>query len=384
MRILYDISVLGLGTLYSAGRTGVYRVVEHVAEGLVRASDIELLFCATQGYTQRAPKTVQACRHYLAQRPLWQSIPFLEGEFPPVDVFHSPYHPIPPDIEAAARILTVHDLIALLFPKLVPAPSAQLQKLSLHLLKPTDHIICNSSVTRQDLCRLGEIDFSRTHITHLAAEKSIFHPCEDADLIEAVRIKYNLGQFPYILSLCTLEPRKNLVSIIRAFSRLLQKDGAQDIRLVLVGAKGWDFKQLFSEIEADPAIHPRIVTTGYVPDEDLSPLYSSAALFVYMSFYEGFGLPALEAMQCGTPVIVSNSSSLPEVVGDAGVLLAPEDVSGLHRILKYVLSDPELRREMSLKALRQASRFSWGKCVDQTIAAYRRALADEEPLMEVV
>jgi glycosyltransferase involved in cell wall biosynthesis len=373
-RVLYDISVLGIGSFNATGRTGIYRVVEHVAEGLVRSQEVELFFCATQGLTQHAPHTIRACRHYLANHPGFHRVPFFDRAYPPVDIFHSPFHPLPREIKTPTRILTVYDLIPMLFPEHMPVANTQMQHLSFCLLKPSDQLISISFATKLDLCRLTGVAPERTHVTHLAADHRLFYRCTDANQMLAVRRKYNLGQAPYILSLCTLEPRKNIDHVIRAFARLVRNGHVGDCRLVLVGTKGWDFDRIFREMDADPMVASRILTTGYVADEDLASLYSGAAVFAYMSIYEGFGLPPLEAMQCGTPVITSNTSSLPEVVGDAGIMLDPKDLDGLCLALNEVIVNPELRGEMSRRALEQAARFSWDKCVQQTIAAYKSAL----------
>ncbi|MCU0591476.1 MAG: glycosyltransferase family 4 protein [Desulfobacterales bacterium] len=375
IRVLYDISVLGIGSFHATGRTGIYRVVEHVAEGLARSPEIELSFCATQGLTQRAPDTIRACRHYLDHHPGFQHVPFFPAHFPSVDIFHSPFHPLPREIQTSTRILTIYDLIPLLFPEHMPAANTQMQRLSFSLLKPSDQLISISFATNQDLCRLIGIGPERTHVTHLAADPRLFHPCPDADRIRTVRAKYGLGPAPYILSLCTLEPRKNIDHVVRAFARLVRENPAEDWRLVLVGTRGWDFDRIFYEITSDPLVASRIITTGYVPDGELAPLYSGASVFAYMSVYEGFGLPPLEAMQCGTPVITSNTSSLPEVIGDAGIMLDPKDLDGLCLALNEVIVNTDMRSEMSQRSLARASQFSWAKCVQQTIAAYQSALA---------
>jgi glycosyltransferase involved in cell wall biosynthesis len=144
---------------------------------------------------------------------------------------------------------------------------------------------------------------------------------------------------------------------------------------VLVGTKGWDFDRIFREIERDSDIQARIVVTGFVPDEDLAALYTSSIGFVYTSLYEGFGLPPLEAMQCGVPVITSNNSSLPEVVGDAGMMVDAKDEDALCQSMLRVYQSESLREQMSKKSLEQAAKFSWEKCVQQTIEGYKIAAA---------
>ncbi len=378
IRVLYDISVLGLGSFFPAARTGIYRVVEHVVRGLAKSSDIELMFCATQGLTEIAPDTIQACKYYLSVHPEFHHIQFYESDLPQADIFHSPFHALPREVKTPIRFLTIYDLIPLLFPQFIPSGVSQLQRLTFSLLRPDDRFISISRATREDLCRVTGVGPERVTVTHLAADPDIFSPCTDSRQLSAVRKKIGIGSAPYILSLCTLEPRKNIDHVIRAFARLVRSGEVGDTRLVLTGTRGWDFNRIFSEIDNNPELHRRIVLAGYVPDEELSALYSGATVFVYMSFYEGFGLPPLEAMQCGVPVITSNTSSLPEVVGDAGIMLDPQDSDGLCRAMYEVIINHELHAEMSKRSLFQASHFTWGRCVEETIAAYKKAVEDQK------
>ena len=371
--VIYDISVLGLGELYESARTGIYRVVEHVVQGLSASPEIQLAFCATQAITENSPETVTGCRRYLAGHQEYQHIPFFESGFPAVDIFHSPFHAIPNEIEVPVRFLTVYDLIPIMFPQFIPPHVTRLQQTTFAQTKPGDQFICISHATKKDLCQIVGIAPERATVTHLAADPVIFYPCTDELTLATIRTKYGIGNVSYILSLCTLEPRKNIDHVIRAFARLVRNGQVGETKLVLTGTKGWDFNRIFSEIDSNPELHSRIVLTGYVPDEDLAPLYSGATVFVYMSLYEGFGLPPLEAMQCGVPVITSDTSSLPEVVGDVGIMLDPHDLEGLCQALQEVLSNRELHRERSKRSLLQAANFSWNRCVEETIAAYKKA-----------
>ncbi|MDR1478731.1 MAG: glycosyltransferase family 4 protein [Planctomycetaceae bacterium] len=195
-----------------------------------------------------------------------------------------------------------------------------------------------------------------------------FRPCTDRSKIESVFQKYHLPKnIVYILSVATLEIRKNFDHVIRSFAAFIEKYGDQfpSVQLVLTGVKGWLDKKIYNTYKGlKRKIRKRIIFTGYVDDADLPLLYAGAACFCYMSFYEGFGLPPLEAMQSGTPVITSNTSSLPEVVGDAGIMLYPNDVDGLVEAFYRVLTDENLRNEMIQKGLEQAKKFSWDRCVD--------------------
>ena len=373
LRVLFDISVLGLAFHDVSSRTGVFRVVEHVARGLAASPEIDLHFCSTQHLSEEAPNTVLYCQNYLAAHPELCTVPFHADGYPEVDIFHSPFHPLPSSVPAAVRFLTVYDLIAVLYPTLFQGRYNPVPQI-LASIKHGDHALCISQSTMNDLCRVTGIPPELAHVTTLAAEPAIFHPCTDSLRLQEVRQKYNIGAVPYILSLCTLEPRKNIDHVIRAFAHLVRKGLAGETRLVLSGTKGWDYDRIFNEIDNNPELHRRLVLTGYVPDEELSALYSGALAFIYMSLYEGFGLPPLEAMQCGVPVIASNTSSLPEVVGDAGIMLDPQDVEGLSRAMKELITNVYFNEELARRSAEQAARFKWDRCVEETTAAYRFAL----------
>ena len=375
IRVLYDITVLGLGTLYESARTGIYRAIEQVLQGLASSLEIELSLCAAHAVVIQSSETLGGCRQYLANHREFCHIPFYDAALPEVDIFHSPFDELPQKITAHVRFLTVYDLIPTLFPKLVPPDVIELQRSTLSHLKPEERFLCISHSTKKDLCRVTGIAADQATVTHLAADPAIFYPCSDSRKLIEVRTTYGIDAAPYILSLCTLEPRKNIDHVIRAFARMVRHGSAGNARLVLVGTKGWDFERIFDEIDNNPDLRDRIVLTGYVPDADLSALYSGAYVFVYMSMYEGFGLPPLEAMQCGTPVVASNTSSLPEVVGEAGINIDPNDLEWLVNVLVELLRNQELREELSKRSLLRASEFSWERCVRETITAYRSALA---------
>ena len=245
------------------------------------------------------------------------------------------------------------------------------------MLKSIDNntwVTCISQATKNDLCNyLPSLNPSKVFVTHLAAS-DVFQKHSDPETTIAVRNRYNIPvHSPYVLSVCTLEPRKNIDHTIRCFVELIKEQKIKDLHLVLTGTVGWDYDKIFDELSSTPGMKNKIILTGYVPDEDLSVLYSDALVFVYPSFYEGFGLPPLEAMKCGVPVITSNTSSLPEVVGNAGITLDPKYSDGLTQSLLELYSKPSLRKEMSLKSISQAQNFSWEKCTSETLSAYKKA-----------
>jgi len=240
-------------------------------------------------------------------------------------------------------------------------------------LEPKDTVICISEATRRDLLRCyTQLDPERCLAIPLAATEQ-FRPEPDSTAIAALKTRLGLTvEQPYFLSVCTLEPRKNLVAVVRAFARLegLHEEHS-DLRLVLVGASGWGDQNELAMLARDLGVFDRLVITGFLPDADLPALYSGAIGFIYPSLYEGFGLPVLEAMQCGTPVITSNSSSLPEVVGDAGVMVNPTDINGLAAAMAALLDSPELRMRLGGDALDRASQFSWRSTAARVAQLYR-------------
>ncbi len=198
-----------------------------------------------------------------------------------------------------------------------------------------------------------------------------FRPADQGE-IDAVRRKYELPD-QFVLFVGTIEPRKNLVNLLEALAAL--KREGHGAKLVVAGRKGWlsaDFDARLRSL----GLESDVTFPGFVPDEDLPAVYSAATVFAFPSWYEGFGIPILEAMACGTPVVCSNTSSLPEVVGDAALMVAPDDVRALKEALGRVLSDPELRGRFTAHGIVRAAPFTWQRTAEQTAAVYRAVAAD--------
>jgi glycosyltransferase involved in cell wall biosynthesis len=198
----------------------------------------------------------------------------------------------------------------------------------------------------------------------------MFQPEAEEERITAVRLKYQLGDTPYILAVGTVQPRKNYQMLIRAFRPVAAQ---RPHALFIAGGKGWLYDEMMSEVEKQ-GLNGRVRFIGFVDDVDLPALYSGAALFVQPSLYEGFGLPLLEAMACGVPVITSNVSSLPEVVGETAVQLSPQDEAAWTNILLTLLADPTRRARMVADGFRQARRFSWQTAARQLLHIYEMLL----------
>jgi glycosyltransferase involved in cell wall biosynthesis len=233
-----------------------------------------------------------------------------------------------------------------------------------------DHIIADSEHTRQDIVRLLKIDPAFITVIPLAAGPQ-YRTIEQADLLHAARQRYQLpDRFIYFVS--TLEPRKGIDTLLEALASLAHTQ--PDVKLIITGKRGWYTEQFFAQIER-LQLTPHIQFTDYVPDEDLPALYSCATVLAFPSRYEGFGLTVLEAMACGTPVVCSNSSSLPEVVGDAALLVPPDDAASLAMALQRVLNDMTLQHQMKTRGSQQAARFTWQRTAQETFAVYERVIA---------
>ena len=236
------------------------------------------------------------------------------------------------------------------------------------MLKRSDKIIAVSYSTKQDLMNYFKISDNKIKVIYEAADQ-IFQPLS-SEKVQHFKDKYDLN-YQYILYVGTLEPRKNIPLIIKAFY-ILNKEGFQH-KLVIAGKKGWKYKTIYQLIDK-LNLQKEVIFIGFIPDNDLPALYNAANLFVYPSLYEGFGLPPLEAMSCGCPVITSNISSLPEVVGDAGIMIDPYSVDELYEAMHKVLINEIVRKDMIKKGLERSQMFSWTKTAEETLKIYKEAL----------
>ena len=282
------------------------------------------------------------------------------------------------DQEASRYLVTVHDCTHRLFPEFHTWENVDTSEQGFQFaVKKNASFIAVSESARADLMKLYDIAPSRVTRIYEASDPATFYPVSNQRLINRVRRKYRIPVgAPYLLTLSTLEPRKNLSNTLNAFGRLLRDLPDSGIHLVIAGRLGWKYDQFLSDLENQ---REKVRFTDFVPEEDLAALYSGALAFSFASYYEGFGLPALEAMACGVPVVYGNRSSLPEVVGDAGLAAEPDDVDEISRCFAPLIQDPELRSELSRNAVKRAAGFSWDTTVRKTVEIYRSLLAGEQP-----
>jgi alpha-1,3-rhamnosyl/mannosyltransferase len=268
-------------------------------------------------------------------------------------------------------VVTIHDLSILRYPETHPRDRVAFMTRRLgESIRRADCVISDSEYGRQEI--LAEYNLpSEKVVSVLLAAGSVFSPVA-ADRLPGLLAPFGLQPGQYILSVGTLEPRKNLTTAIKAYARLPEAI-RQDMPFVIAGMKGWRTDGLDKEVAA-LIEKGQIRRLGYVPDEALPALYSGTRAFVYPSLYEGFGLPPLEAMACGAPVIISNRSSLPEVVGDAGLQVDALDVDGLAQAMSQIIEDDVLRASLRQRGMERAKGFSWRRCAEETLAVYRKVV----------
>jgi len=284
-----------------------------------------------------------------------------------IDVLHSTDF-IPPFYYRGPTVVTVHDLAFLLYPHFLTGRSARYYGLIDNAVRRANHIIAVSEATKRDLVRLTGTPQSKITVIHEAAEP-IYFPIHDQEVLARIHSKYHLPE-QYILFVGTIEPRKNLSTLIRAFQGLIEKYKSQ-ADLAIVGKRGWLYDDVYQLVQ-DLRLTERVHFLGRVPTADLPHLYNASQMLVLPSYYEGFGLPSLEAMACGVPVIVSDASAMPEVVGDAALRVACEDVEGFTVAMWRFLTDDSLRADMVGKGLMRVRCFSWEQAAWETLAVYQK------------
>ncbi len=407
MRIIVDISVIGLARLYETARTGIYRVISSLVPELLAMEELDLRVTSLSSteinrLTRDAVHGMGHGDRFTGTNRLEERLYDLALRLAPVDplrigrrgvarmfrrwridrvaaesdIFHSTYAPLPPFRRRPLCFMTIYDIIPVLHPEYFwQGFDHDFKKILSSIRVEQDWVVTISRSSRNDLCEYLHMDPDRVFIACPAASPDLYHTGAGQEEIRAVLARYGIPRPGYFLSLATLEYRKNLQATVAAFRKLLAEPGQGDHHLVLVGTRGWKIDRLLDEVLRDPALRDRVIVTGYVADEDLAALYGGGLAFVYPSLYEGFGLPPLEAMQCGLPVITSNTSSLPEVVGDAGIMVDPDDSDALAGAMLRLCEDTGLRQGMRERGLARAARFSWSRCARQTVAAYEAAMA---------
>ncbi len=372
MRVLVDV------TTWTPGRSGIGMYTERLLRAYAEAYPSDELLLASNRPTD-ADVRGRAIGPAMPVRALWmQTAMAWHGRRERPDVAFYPNY-LGPLLPGAPMVATFHDMAVYLTPETFSFRKRELQRRLLPMVAArAAAILTPSEASRRDVIRLLDVEPRRVVTTPLAADPMFFGP-HDADAIAAMRARLALPE-RYLLAVGTLEPRKNLVRLVRAFERVWPQH--RDVSLVLVGGKGWRDAAIREALGSSPA-REAILTTGYVEAADLRLLYQGARALCYPSLYEGFGLPVVEAMACGTATLVSRGSSLDEVAGDAALAVPAEDEAAIAEAMRELLEDDGLRDRLAARGAARAATFSWHRTATLTHDVFERvargALPDGSP-----
>ena len=289
-----------------------------------------------------------------------------------VDLLHSMAF-VQPVVLPCPGVVTIYDLSFFLFPESFESGRRMYLKWgTAYSARQARRVVAISESTKRDIVRLLGVPDGKVDVVACGVDED-FRPVEESRVLDELRKKRNLPP-QMLLFVGTIEPRKNLVTLLEAYSVL--KARVDPPPLVIVGPKGWRNEEVLARAEKLQLVDD-VLFPGYIPRDELPLWYNAAEVFVYPSLYEGFGLPPLEAMACGTPVVVSDTSALPEVVGDAGLLVEPSDAEGMALAMQRALTDRDLRRTLRKNGLERARRYTWRRAAQDTVKVYDRAVADD-------
>jgi glycosyltransferase involved in cell wall biosynthesis len=360
-------------------RTGTEAYSLHVIRGLIAAGGAHrfVLYLRDTPPAELFPPAPNVQLTVIARRRLWTHTalgPAVRRARP--DVLFVPSHVVPwPDVGGVPAVVTVHDVGYRRYPQAHPLfERAYLDWSTRHSARTARRVIAVSQATANDLARFDGVSPSKTRVIHSGIDETL-KPVHNLAEIVALRDRYGIDG-PYVLHVGSLHSRKNLIRLVEAFERV--KDEVGGLRLVLAGRPGWGARTIARRI-TQLGLTGRVILPGYVDQGDLAALYSGARVYAFPSLYEGFGFPALEAMACGTPVVCANSSSLPELTGDAALMFPPEDVAALADALNRALTDDPLRDELIRRGLERAGLFTWRACTDKTLEVLSEAAASLTP-----
>lgn len=301
----------------------------------------------------------------------WPRVEWFTGG--PLDLFHATDFVLAPSA-ARRQVVTVHDLAFLFYPEAaMPSLHRYLNVVVPRSVRRADHLLADSHNTAKDLQEQWQIAAERITVVQGAVDHERFQPVTDTQQLAEVRRRYGIGDHPFILGLSTLQPRKNFARLIEAFHQARQTAKLPH-RLIIGGGKGWLFDEIFARVQAleltDDVLFP-----GYIADADLPALYTAAEVFAFPSLYEGFGLPVIEALACGTPVLTADNSCLPEAAGPGALYVKAEQVESIAEGLVTLAENASLRQQLRTLGLAHAAQFTWQRSAAQLLAAYQKVLS---------
>lgn len=301
----------------------------------------------------------------------WPRVEWFTGG--PLDLFHATDFVLAPSA-ARRQVVTVHDLAFLFYPEAaMPSLHRYLNVVVPRSVRRADHLLADSHNTAKDLQDQWQIAAEHITVVQGAVDHERFQPVTDRKQLGEVRQRYGIGDRPFILGLSTLQPRKNFARLIEAFHQARQTAKLPH-RLIIGGGKGWLFDEIFARVQAleltDDVLFP-----GYIADADLPALYTAAEVFAFPSLYEGFGLPVIEALACGTPVLTADNSCLPEAAGPGALYVKAEQVESIAEGLVTLAENASLRQQLRTLGLAHAAQFTWQRSAAQLLAAYQKVLS---------
>ncbi|CAG0977930.1 Alpha-D-kanosaminyltransferase [Anaerolineae bacterium] len=271
----------------------------------------------------------------------------------------------------AQHVITVTDIIPILYADLFPPEFVRATKAGLNFAQQhANKIIAISQFTKQELVAKANLPAEKIAVIYPGV-RAFFQPSQNSAVLGTVRQRYGIGDHPYLLSVGYLDPRKNVRGHVRAFEQVASNQIGRDLMLLLVGPESAASSQVLAQIQS-AQVRDRIRVTGYVPDDDIVALMNGASAFLYCSLYEGFGIPVLEAMACGTPVVTSNTTSLGEIAGDAAECVDPENFDAIAAAIERVLTDSERRQVLCARGFNRVKEFTWARCTQEHLQVYRR------------
>ncbi|MCA1615802.1 MAG: glycosyltransferase family 4 protein [Acidobacteria bacterium] len=371
MHIAIDAHSVGTGL--AGNETYVTNLVEELAalDTVNRYTLYVTRPAAVERFANRWPHV--SVRRTLPHTPLVRVPVTLSAELRrrPVDLLHVQY--TAPPLAPCPVVAAIHDLSFEHLPATFKRRSwMQLRLTVRRTARRAAHVIAPSEFTRRDICATYRVPAARVTAIPLAASER-FAPAPAAE-IERARASYGLGAGDYLLAVGSIQPRKNLARLVHAYADLrAARVGAKLPKLVIAGKRAWLYGDTLRAVGERGLNAPDVIFTGYVPEADLPALYTGALGFVYPSYFEGFGLPPLEAMRCGTPVAAADRTSLPEVVGDAGLAFDPLDTAALAHALARLVDDEPLRATLRGRGLARAARFTWRETARRTLEVYQQA-----------